>query len=357
MRICIRTFWFVVLIVVLDSCSASAQARKWQLPPPQNGGPAAAYRRATNGQKQLDPNQSQKQLDPNQSRYTWLELDPLGTGAGFCYADAHALNDWDQVVVDWTDPNDCNILHASLWDKGKWKLLDYPVDPNCAEPASYLTSITNWGFAFGTYWSACPYEPAGGVDVKNRKWYFLPDIPGYPYNQGFSMNDSGLAVGVDANRDNTVFQHWIWDGHKYVFLTFPDDWDVNTWWAGPLSINNWGQIAGEYFDTTVGYERAYMQEGAKTTILDAPGNPDGGTYANGINNEGYVLIGALYDQGSPYYPSASFVYRKGVYTKLPTPPYDDMTLWFIFNVNDRGDMIGRWWDSNNNIHTFIAFRH
>jgi hypothetical protein len=52
---------------------------------------------------------------------------------------------------------------------------------------------------------------------------------------------------------------------------------VNTGWAGPIFINNRGQIAGEYFDKTLGYERAYLQEGSRITILDVPGNSNVGT--------------------------------------------------------------------------------
>jgi len=352
MRIYTRTFWSIVLGIALLGVSASAQGRKWQFAPPQNGGPAARHQ-VERGVQKLDPKQSG-------SGYTWLELDPSGQGVGYCYADAHALNNADQVVINWSDPSDCNIWHASLWDKGKWLPLDYTCSPSCTEPASYLTGITHSGFAFGTYWSMCPdgpYEPAGGVNVKSRQWSLLPNILGYPLNQGFSLSDNGVAVGVASNPDSTAFQHWIWDGSAYTFLTFPDDWDVNTWWAGPLFINNRGQIVGQYYDTKLKYERGYLQEGSTITILDLPGNPDGGTYVNGINNEGYALLAGSYDAGSPYYPSASFVYKQGNFTQLPAPPFNDMTLWFIFNVTDHGDMIGRWWDSNNQIHTFIAFRN
>lgn len=343
-----RTFWFAIFVLVLASNASSQQTL--QSVQPQNGGTTVFQHHLSTSTNE------QKQLASNQSQYEWLELDPVGTGAGYCYADAHALNDSDQVVVNWSDPNDCNILHASLWDKGKWKLLDYAVNPNCAEPGTYLTSITNWGFAFGSYGSDCHYAPAGGVNVSNLHWYFLPDRAGRPYNQGFDMSDNGLAVGVFSNLGRTNFQHWVWDGHQYIYPSFPKNWDVNTNWAGPLFVNIWGQIAGEYFDKDLGYERGYLQEGSKITVLDVPGDPDGGTFANAINNDGYVVLCGLYDAGSPYYPSASFVYRQGKFTQLPTPPFDGMTLWFIFNVNDRGDMIGRYWDSESNIHTFIAIR-
>ena len=152
MKNLIRRTWMLALGIVVFAGGASAQARQHQLAPRQNGG-MAAWHQLADGQKKLDSRQSQ---------YTWLELDPLGTATGYCYADPHAINNSEQIVVNWGDPNDptCGIFHASLWDKGKWKLLDYPVDPNCAEPATYLTSITDWGHAFGGYWSSCPYEVA-----------------------------------------------------------------------------------------------------------------------------------------------------------------------------------------------------
>ena len=162
----IRTILLLTLGVALATASASAQARRNQLAPPQNGGMAAWHQLATDGQNQADS---------KQAKYTFVELDPQGKGPGYCYADAFAINTSDQVVVNWEEGDNCEIGHASLWDRGKWKLLDYPVDPNCAAPNTYLTSLTDWGFALGTYWSACPYEPAGGVYVKTRRWYF----PGY----------------------------------------------------------------------------------------------------------------------------------------------------------------------------------
>jgi hypothetical protein len=354
----IRTILLVVLGAALVATSANAQARRWQLAPPQNGGMAAWHQLATNGQKQVDEKRSQ---------YTWVELDPLHTGAGYCYADAHAINNSDQVIVDWSDPNDptCYTWHASLWEKGKWTLVDYPFDPSCGEQQTYLTSITDWGFAFGTWWSLCDYyyEPAAGIDVKSKRWSSLPDIPGF-YNQGISMSDNGLAAGFAWNADNTVFKHWVWDGSKYIFPTFKHNWDVNTWWAGPLFINNRGQIAGEYFDTTLNRERGYLQEGSNITSFDAPNAPDGtkptGTWVNGMNNDGFLLLVGEYDNpNSPYYPDTSFLFKAGKFTALPNPPgtYGVMSYPAVFGVNERGDMVGRWWDTNNQAHTYIAFKH
>jgi len=89
--------------------------------------------------------------DLTQANYTFLSIDPQGQG--HCYTDAHGLNDQRQVVVDWTDPADCNVVHASLWDNGAWKSLDY-TNPDCPELTTYFTSLNNRGIAFGTWWSS-----------------------------------------------------------------------------------------------------------------------------------------------------------------------------------------------------------
>ena len=337
----------IFLGIALVASSAFAQGRRY---------PGPATRGAGQNTQHLSLAVPQA-ADPEQAKYTFVELDPLGQYAGFCYADAHAINNADQVVVDWSDPKDCNKLHASLWDKGKWTPLDYPVDPSCSEPATYLTSITNWGFAFGGYWSACPYEAAGGVYVKTRQWFFLPDIKGFPYNQGFSMNDYGIATGVAVDANYAVYKHWIWDGRKYLFQSFKAGWKVDDWWDGPLFINDWGQIVGQYVDIATGRSRGYLQNGSKVTTFDAPGNPSG-TYVNGINNAGYAVItGAYDDEKSPYYPLTSFLLRQGKFTPLPHVPFEGVDSSVVFGVNDYGDMVGRWWDSKDNMHTYVAFRH
>lgn len=338
-------FMVILLDIALVAPSAFAQGRRY---------PTPATRGAGQNTQHLSMSAA-RAADPEQAKYTFVELDPLGQGAGYCYADAHAINNADQVVVDWSDPADCNVLHASLWDKGKWTLLDYPVDPSCSEPASYLTSITNWGFAFGTYWSACPYEPAGGVYVKSHQWFFLPDIKGFPYNQGFSMSDFGLATGVAADANYAVFKHWIWDGRKYWFPSFPANWDVNNWWEGPLFINDWGKIAGQYEDTAVGRRRGYIQDGAKLTIFDAPDKP-ARTSVNGIDNAGNVLLIGRYDEGSKYYPVRSFIRRQGVATPLPNVPFEDAVETYVYGLNDRGNISGIWVDSSDLTHAFVAFR-
>jgi hypothetical protein len=211
------------------------------------------------------------------------------------------------------------------------------------------------GIAFGAYWGDCAHQPASGVFVKNGKWLFLPDIPGFPYNQGFSMSNNGVAVGTASDADFAVFKHWLWIGNKYSFFAFPDNWDVNDWWAGPLFINDSGRIAGQYWDSAVGgRRRAYVLDGAILTVFDAPGNPIR-TGVNGINNAGDVLVIGRYVENETSYP-ASFIWRKGVFTPLPNVPFKDAVETYVYGLNDRGDISGIWVDGGNLTHPFVAFR-
>ena len=340
-----------VLVLLTIALVAGAQSRRYPLPPKSGG--------ITHSPQSFSA-QTQNQPEALPAKYTFLELDPLGTGEGYCYADAHAINDLDQVVVDWSDPADCNILHASLWDNGKWTLLDYSIDPNCSEPATYLTSITDLGFAFGTYWSACPYSPAGGVFVRTHNWYFLPDIKGFPYNQGTSMNNFGQAVGSasvwDSESNQWSYKHWLWDGKHYSYPMFPPSWDVNDTWAGPLFINDFGRVAGQFWDlSAAGRRRGYVQDGRKLTIIDAPNNPIR-TGVNGINDIGEVLVIGRYADGDTSYP-ASFLWTQGAFTRLPDVPFQGSVETYVYGLNNRGDLSGIWVDNDDLTHAFVAVRH
>jgi hypothetical protein len=297
--------------------------------------------------------------DPGQANYTFVKIDP--DGMGHCYMDAHALNEAGQVVVVWSDPDypDCNVWHASLWDHGKWTSLDF-VDPEFPDMTTYLTSLNERGIAFGTYWSYLPNftsEPAAGINVKTGKWFVLPDIPGYPWNQGLSMSNNGLAVGGAVSEDGTQTKHWIWDGKAYIFPTFPAHWDVSAFWAGPEFINDSGEIAGQYVDSGSGRSRGYFQKGWHVTTFDAPG-ASGGTYVNDITNAGNVLLNGAYDKSSPYYPAHNFSWRQGVFTSLPNVPFPEAVLpTYVYGLNDRGDFSGRWYDGSGLEHAFVAYRN
>ena len=282
----IDKFLLLILGVALVACTASAQINRHPLLP------------AGGAVHNLQQSSAQNQADSKQSEYTWLELDPNHTGVGYCYADAFAINNSDQVVVNWVEGENCEIYHASLWDHGNWSSLDYPFDKNCRGQQTYLTSLTDSGFAFGFWWSECDYyyQPAAGINVKNKRWSSLPDIPDLAYSEEFSMSDNGLAVGVAGDVNWFITKHWIWDGRNYSYPVFPDGWDVSLWWSGPISINNKGQSAGQYIDTATGRLKGYLQDGTQFTAFDAPPwpSPPAATFVTEVGNSGYVVFAGRY---------------------------------------------------------------
>ena len=331
----------VSLCIALLASSATAQINRYPNIPAHSG--------------PVSTPQTSEAGHADQANYEFLSLDPQGQG--HCYTDAHGLNNARQVVVLWTDDCINYNTHASLWVDGKWTSLDF-VDPNCPDAATGFESLNNRDIAFGGYWSyTCNYATAAGMEVKTGRWFVLPDIKGLSYNQGISMSNNGLAIG--AASDTITFninKHWIWDGRKYWFPTFPANWDVRSFWAGPLFINDSGRIAGQYVENSTsspkyGRLRGYFQDGSEVTTFDAPGEPPMDTYVNGITNSGDVLLIGC----NPYPACSNFSWRRGVFTPLPNVPFPDAVGTFVFGLNERGDISGRWVDSTLN-HAFVAYR-
>lgn len=295
-------------------------------------------------------------LDADHDKYMFLTMDPYGQGR--CFIDANGFNNARHLIVNWTD--DCiNFLNvqASLWDGTEWTSLDF-ADSNCADVSTYLTGLNERGIAFGTYWSfSCNYQLAAGIKVKRGKWFVLPDIKDYPFNQGWGMSNNGLAAGTaSVDFTDTLNKHWTWDGRDYSFPTFPANWDVSGFVEGPLWINDSGEIAGQYVDTNSGVQRGYFQKGRHVTTFDAPGNPAYGTSVAKITDPGYVLVIGSYDESSQYYPLHSFIWRRGVFASLPNVPFPGAVLTNPEGLNDQGDFSGFWVDGNGLQHAFVAYR-
>jgi hypothetical protein len=294
------------------------------------------------------------QVQP-QANYEFRVIDPGGQGQ--LYVDAHGINNARQVVVSWSP--DWIACNAALWQENprthedNWTPLNY-TDPNCPDAGTYLTSLNDRGIAFGVYWTY-DCQPAAGVNIRKGTWFCLPDINDFPYNQGISMNNTGQAVGA-ALDDDSLVKHWIWDGRRYVFPSFPADWDVSAFWAGPLFINDPGQIAGQYLNLSTGRWRGFFQEGRGVTTFEAPGDSTD-TKVNGLTSSGDLLLVGIYaDPNNPYYPYHSFTWRNGVFTPLPNVPFEGAVLTWVYGLNDRGDLCGVWVDQEGLNHAFVAFK-
>ena len=189
---------------------------------------------------------------------TIIEIAPAATAQGTSAAD---INDLGQIAGTYTAAD--GSLHGFLYDGGSYTTLD---DPNANPGTTNITGMNNAGQLVGYYMAA------------DGQHEFV-----YSASAGFSDLDlSGLGA------------------------------------QGPiiaLDINDFGQIAGSYFDVTDNtYHGFILSNGVYTAIAD----PDAGSTGSGvvsINNAGQAA-GFFQDDGGKFHP---FVYSGGAYSTVDLP--------------------------------------
>ncbi len=166
--------------------------------------------------------------------------------------------------------------------------MDYP-----GAASTILGGVNDQGVVFG-YYNDGTADHVVTYAVRSGAWGKLPDIPGYPLNQGYGINDAGFAVGVAFS--STAAVAWIWDPvrRSYSYLAVPGAAEHST---SPSSLNNLNQVAGYYTDADGSYHGFIEQRGNYTTY-NAPGATE--TYPDGINDWG-VLQGQWADANYAYH--------------------------------------------------------
>ena len=115
----------------------------------------------------------------------------------------------------------------------------------------------------------------------------------------------------------------------------------------PTSINNSGQVAGYYYDSSGTHGFVYSND--TFTTLDVPVATTGpvgtGTSPSSINASGQVT-GYYFDNSGTH----GFVYSNGTFTTLDVPGATDT---FATSINAGGQVTGNYFDGSNH-HGFIA---
>ena len=112
-------------------------------------------------------------------------------------------------------------------------------------------------------------------------------------------------------------------------------------------INDKGQIIGSYIDREQ-HRHAFIYDAGKFTTIDALGGK-GITVLSGINNSGDI-VGYHIDMtgsGDLY----SFLYKNGVFQTINASA-KNQDLYSICCINDKEEMAGIYYDSNNDVHAF-----
>jgi hypothetical protein len=210
--------------------------------------------------------------------------------------------------------------------------------------------VSNKDVAIG-YHADSNAQHAATYSIRDKTWTTLPDIPDYPNNEGYGINDYGVAVGVAFDASFSTSVAWIWDPdtHSYSFFTVPGAFQYTT---SPSSLNDKGQVAGYFLDQSGQAYHGFLKEYGTYTIIDMPGAPD--TYPDGINNEG-VIQGQMFD--------ATFIAHGFLGTpggRFTTVDYPGPKQTAIVGINHRGDLCGAYWNGTMvapPYYPFVALRN
>jgi len=267
--------------------------------------------------------------------YKFIKIDADGS----TNAVADGIN--DQGLVSGYYEDSSSIYHGFVWRDGVLAKVDHP-------GAAYtkLYSLNNRGVVIGLYGnSSGTAEHTVTYSAQGRKWTELPDIAGYPYNEGCGINDEGVAVGnAFTSSGNSVA--WIWDPttRSYSFFVVPGAAEYTT---SPSGLNDKGQVAGYFADASGAYH-GFLKEYGTYTIIDVPEAPY--TFLDGLNNSG-IIQGQIYDVAGA---AEGFVATSGgVFTIVN---YPDAANTALVGINDHGDVSGSYWETFGVNTAFVAIR-
>ena len=264
---------------------------------------------------------------PASAQYTLITIGVAGSNT----AGAWGINNAGLVSGNYEDAS--AVYHGFVWQNGALQTVDYP-----GALYTYLFKANNQGVAIGLYDDATNTEHAVLNSVGGGTWTVLPDVPGYPNNEGYGINDGGVAVGNAYSADYSASVAWIWHPHSsaYSFFTVPGSAQYST---NPLGINGKGQIVGAFCTASPCYNDSgvyfgFLKQGSDYTTIDAPGAS--GARACGIDNSG-TIVGEWWDAAGA---SQGFVLTSsGLFTSVDYPGPELTT---VLGINDRGDISGNY---------------
>ena len=317
------------LLPVLALCAATAA---WSQTAPVLRG-SRVLPGVPNGVQQATP--AAETLAGAQYRFVSIGI-PGSTGAY-----AYGIDDAGLVAGLYDDASD--NINGFVWQNGTLHTLDNPGSVDTG-----LDGVSSRGVAIGAYGDLTTAH-AATYSFSSGTWAMLPDISGMPINEGFGINDSGVAIGAaggGAFNDISNFAAWIWNPNtqSYSFFAVPGAMQYST---SLDSINDRGQIVGFFRDSS-GVYHGFLKQGETYTAIDVPGAT--GTLPLGINNSGTVVgqFANLSDMPEGFVRTSD-----GVFTVVDYPGALGTE---IGNINDRGDICGYWVDPNTGVWTaFVGF--
>jgi probable HAF family extracellular repeat protein len=171
------------------------------------------------------------------------------------------------------------------------------------------------------------------------------DYPSASGTFAFGINDRREIIGIYA--DTTHAQHAFLPGNG-VFTNIDLAGGVTT----PFSINDLREIVGQFEDVpnTTGHGYPELKNG-KFTTYDVPQAPPNSTFLISINN--FQQIVGWIDTQNGFH---NFLLTEGEYRDFDLPKAFQPSQVSAQTINDSGDTVGFFTDSQGLQHGFIATR-
>lgn len=214
-------------------------------------------------------------------------------------------------------------------------------------PRTHLAGINDRGDILGH-----AYDPFRSFLYRNGA--FTPVL----YADTLAINNRGDMVGglveYDSSGAAIKLQGFIFNGKTTQTIDYPGS--IDTWLTG---INDRGMVIGQYTTSELtSSTRSFLWDRGTYIPLDIPGENGRVT---GINNRGEIVgtfdgYCAIQDVNG----GLGFVYYQGGYTCFVVPdaineqPGGRFAATFATDVNDRGQLVGYFYDRTQGIRGFIA---
>ncbi len=273
------------------------------------------------------------------------------------YVQPNGVNNAGLVTGYYSDASYNN--HGFVWQNGAVQTLDYP-----GAIATFLNGTNNRGVLIGYYIDTSYASHAVTYSVPLSTWNMLPDIPDYAENQGYGINDDGVAVGYTLGNPFGTLA-WIWrpDSQSYSFFTAPGAREASTY---PFGINEEKQVVGWFISFPHnGLERGFLRKHRREEEYEDANEyeNENGTYQNinvpdvlatapaGINKSGKIA-GWFFDANFNQY---GFVRTSGgVFTAVNYPGSDGGTQ--VNGINDHGVLCGNAFNFTSGLYQgFVAY--
>jgi probable HAF family extracellular repeat protein len=268
------------------------------------------------------------------------------TVPGWVYPGAFGINN-EGVIVGNCDQLSSPPIQPGFIDRGgDFTLVILPADvaggaPNPAFGVEFLgelEGINDAGTAIGEYTDADGvFHPF--LRHADGSITYLPNAVSGPDAVTLlnGINNHGVCVGsvwpdLLSTEPPTAF---VLEREHYTLFDLPNATETSA-----NGINDQNEIVGWYFDAT-GYEHAFLKRGEVYTSFNVPEVPGGayplgvGTFAFGINNRGQI-VGEYYDDSGITH---GFLLWEGVFTTVDFPG-QELTGNALQSINDHGEAVG-----------------